>query len=44
MSAIANSAVLVRLNISVWGASKRNKELEHEVARNKKADPQAMRM
>ena len=44
MSAIANSAVLVRLNISVWGASKRNKELENEVARNKKADPRAMRM
>lgn len=44
MSVIANSAVLVRLNISVWGASKRNKELENEVARNKKADPRAMRM
>ena len=44
MSVIANSAVLVRLNISVWGASKRNKELEHEVARNKNADPKAMRM
>ncbi len=44
MSVIANSAVLVRLNISVWGASKRNKELEQEVARNKNADPKAMRM
>ncbi len=44
MSAIANSAVLVRLNISVWGASKRNKELEQEVARTKNADPKAMRM
>ena len=44
MSAIANSSVLVRLNISVWRASKRNKELEHEVARNKNADPKAMRM
>ena len=44
MSVITNSAVLVRLNISVWGASKRNKELEHEVARNKNADPKAMRM
>ena len=44
MSAIANSAVLVRLNISVWGASKRNKELEQEVARTKNADPKAMRL
>ena len=44
MSAIANSAVLVRLNISVWGASKRNKQLEQEVARSKNADPKAMRM
>ena len=44
MSVIANSAVLVRLNISVWGASKRNKELEQEVARTKNADPKAMRM
>jgi hypothetical protein len=41
---IANSAVLVRLNISVWGASKRNKELETEVAVGKNADPRAMRM
>lgn len=41
---IANSAVLVRLNISVWGASKRNKNLENEVAAGKKADPRAMRM
>lgn len=41
---IANSAVLVRLNISVWGASKRNKDLENEVAANKNADPRAMRM
>ena len=40
---IANSAVLVRLNISVWGASKRNKELENELAVRKKADPKAMR-
>ena len=44
MSVIANSAVLVRLNISVWGASKRNKDLENEVARGKNADPKAMRM
>ncbi len=44
MSAIANSAVLVRLNISVWGASKRNKDLEAEVAYNKNADPRAIRM
>jgi hypothetical protein len=44
MSVIANSAVLVRLNISVWGASKRNKELEKEVAANKNADPKAMRL
>lgn len=44
MSVIANSAVLVRLSIGVWGASKRNKELEHEVALNKKANPKAMRM
>ena len=44
MSVIANSAVLVRLSIGVWGASKRNKELEHEVARNKNASPKAMRM
>lgn len=41
---IANSAVLVRLNISVWGASKRNKDLENEVAAGKNADPRAMRM
>ena len=41
---IANSAVLVRLNISVWGASKRNKDLESEVAAGKNADPRAMRM
>jgi len=44
MSVIANSAVLVRLNISVWGASKRNRELEKEVAANKNADPRAMRL
>ncbi len=44
MSIIANSAVLVRLNIGVWGASKRNKDLEAEVARNKNADPKAIRM
>ena len=44
MSAIANSAVLVRLNISVWGASKRNKDLENETAMRKNADPKAMRM
>ena len=44
MSAIANSAVLVKLNISVWGASKRNKDLENEVAKGKNADPRAMRM
>lgn len=44
MSVIANSAVLVRLNISVWGASKRNKDLENEIARGKNADPKAMRM
>ena len=41
---IANSAVLVRLNISVWGANKRNKELETEIAVGKNADPRAMRM
>jgi hypothetical protein len=44
MSAIANSAVLVKLNISVWGASKRNKKLEAELAASKNADPRAMRM
>ena len=44
MGVLADSAVLVRLNISVWGASKRNKTLEQEVARNKNADPKAMRM
>lgn len=41
---IADSAVLVRLNISVWGASKRNKDLENEIAARKNADPRAMRM
>ena len=41
---IADSAVLVRLNISVWGASKRNKDLENEIAVRKNADPKAMRM
>ena len=40
---IANSAVLVRLNISVWGASKRNQHIENELARNKNADPKAIR-
>jgi hypothetical protein len=44
MSAIANSAVLVKLNISVWGATKRNKQLEQELAVSKNADPQATRM
>ena len=44
MSVIANSAVLVRLNISVWGASKRNKQLEKEVAASKHADPKAIRL
>ena len=43
MSAIANSAVLVKLNISVWGATKRNKQLEQEIAASKNADPKATR-
>ena len=43
MSAISNSAVLVKLNISVWGASKRNKQLEQELAASKNADPKATR-
>ena len=43
MSAISNSAVLVKLNISVWGASKRNKQLEQELAVSKNADPKATR-
>ena len=41
---ISDSAVLVRLNISVWGASKRNKDIENELAMRKNADPKAMRM
>ena len=44
MSAIANSAVLVKLNISVWSATKRIKELEKELAASKNADPKATRM
>jgi hypothetical protein len=44
MSAIANSAVLVKLNISVWGATKRNKQLEQELAASKNADPKATRL
>jgi hypothetical protein len=43
MSAIANSAVLVKLNISVWGATRRNKQLEQEIAASKNADPKATR-
>ena len=44
MSAIAKSAVLVKLNISVWSATKRNKQLEQELAASKNADPKATRM
>ena len=44
MSAIANSAFLVKLNISVWSASKRNKTLEQELAASKNADPRATRL
>jgi hypothetical protein len=44
MSAIANSAVLIKLNISVWSATKRNKQLEQELAASKNADPKATRM
>jgi len=42
MSRLASSAVLVKLNIGVWAARKRNKTVEREVAAIKNADPSAM--